>query len=124
MIALRRIRLPAGCAARELWKRRARTRETIAGVEQVWESRCGQFRVVCSRIKYGHLGPRGSYPPRWHALYLAGEVSSLAKERRQVWSPLPGSPFRAPGPAFREAEAAMTRDVKPGCRAESGKGGK
>lgn len=102
MITLGRIRLPAGCAAPELWKRRTRTRETVASVERAWESKCGRFRVVCSRIKYGTTSPRGSYPPRWHAL-----EACRCCDGREVWSPLPGSPFRAPGPAFRAAETAM-----------------
>jgi hypothetical protein len=96
-IAFDKAVIPAAIFDRE---KRPRRRNNAYAVGWLWLSRDGRYRVLCSQSLYGN--GKQHYPPQWTALRACD--CCLGQE---VWSRLPGSPFRGPGPAFAAVKKAV-----------------
>jgi hypothetical protein len=85
--------------------RRPQKHRREGGIDTIWESRDGRFRVVCSEILYGRAVPGGHYPPLWRAYRFPNPPGFVGSNG---WVQLLGGPWRGPGPAF----AAVRRTVQ------------
>ena len=73
---------------------RARRDTTATSRRRIWPSRCGRYRIVFARCKFGPRRGRQAIPDVWRA-----EVHD-----RWGWAPMSG--HRKREPAFRACQAA------------------
>jgi hypothetical protein len=120
-IAFNKRIIPAAIFDRE---KRPRSLKTAYGRARIWLSKCGRYRVLCTQSLYGSADEH--YPPHWSAQVRLGHQS--AECPRELWTPIAGSPFGGPGPAFaavrRAVEYAKAGEGKVATKARKGEDAK
>ncbi len=63
------------------WKKRCQKVQGEVANRKIWGSKCGEYRVVFSQIRYGR-GPKG-IPDTYYAMKLDGDCWTIISKHRK-----------------------------------------